>query len=148
MKINLGLRSLQKGIPLHETSTPNQVQPKSFSDTMQQQQEQASRQQLQQMLEAIQNQSERLKATMTVRELFKYKMMVKKFLEETAGKGVGISSSRSWDRRGRSRRFMLLKEIDRHLLEMAESMLKTEQGRMELLEKVGEIKGLLVNVVY
>lgn len=148
MKINLGLRSVQKGFPLHEAPQQNQVQQKSFSDTMQQQQEQKSRQQLQSMMLEIAHQSDRLKSSMTVRELLKYKMMVKKFLEETARKGVAIHDSRSWDRRGRSRRFMLLKEIDRHLLEMAESLLDSEQGRMKLLDNVGEIKGLLVNYLY
>lgn len=148
MKINLGMRSLQKGLSIHETPQHNQVKQKSFSDTMQQQQEQTSRQQLQKLFEEIQHQSDLLKSNMTVRELLKYKAMVKKFLEETARKGIEIQHQRTWDRRGRSRRFMLLKEVDQHLIEMAEHLLESEEGRMKLLDKIGEIKGLLVNFEY
>lgn len=148
MKINTGFRALQKGFPLTESNTPTQVRSKSFSDTMQQQEERSTREQLQKMIEEIQKQADRLKHSMTVRELRLYKMMVKRFLEETVRKGVAMKNTRGWDRRGRSRRYRLVEEIDRHLLDMADELLESEQGRMELLNKVGEIKGLLINLQY
>jgi uncharacterized protein YaaR (DUF327 family) len=148
LKINPGFRSIQKGILKTEPNVSTPVRAKSFSDVMQQQEERASREQLQKMIEEINQQAERLKRSMTVRELRLYKMMVKRFLEETVRKGIAIKNTRGWDRRGRSRRYRLIEEIDRHLLDMADELLESEQGRMELLEKVGEIKGLLINLQY
>jgi uncharacterized protein YaaR (DUF327 family) len=46
------------------------------------------------------------------------------------------------------KRYKLLDEIDEKLIEMAEELLQTEQGRLELLSKIGEIRGLLINLFY
>ncbi len=85
---------------------------------------------------------------MTVRELRQYKLLVKQFLEETARRGVQLRETRGWDRRGRGKRYKLLEEIDRELLGLAEEMLDSEQGRIELLRKVGEIRGILINLSF
>ena len=73
---------------------------------------------------------------------------MKQFLEETVRQGIGIKDTTGWDRRGRGKRYKLLDEIDRHLVEMADDMLETEEGKIELLGKVGEIRGLLINLFY
>lgn len=85
---------------------------------------------------------------MTVRELRQYKLLVKQFLEETARRGVTLRDKRGWDRRGRSKRYKLLEELDRELLELADEMLETEQGRIDILQKIGEIRGMLIHFLY
>ncbi|MNN58883.1 hypothetical protein D3C81_1739550 [compost metagenome] len=85
---------------------------------------------------------------MTVRELRQYKLLIKQFLEETARRGVGLKDTRGWDRRGRTKRYKLLEEIDGHLLAMADELLDTEQGKIDILQRVGEIKGLLINLTF
>src|SRR5690625_1476272 len=147
MRINLSSGSVRQGMSQQDALQRNQIQHKSFSATMEQQ-GQRSKQQLQTMIEVIQDQSNRLSTTMTVRELIKYKAMVRSFLEETARKGVAVQNSRAVDRRGRSRQYTILKEVDRQLLTMVESLLDSEQGKIKLLDKVGEIKGLLINFFY
>jgi len=121
---------------------------KSFSDMMSQQEERATQEQLYRMLERIDMQAQRLAKSMTVRELRQYKRMVKQFLEETARRGIRLKETKGWDRRGRSKRYKLLEEIDRHLLQMADDLLASEQGRIEILAKIGEIKGLLINYFF
>ncbi len=93
-------------------------------------------------------QGDRLARSMTVRELKAYRMMVKRFLEDTVRRGVGIKESRGWDRRGRGKRYKLLDEVDAALLAMADELLETEQGKIELLQKIGEIRGMLINLVF
>lgn len=103
---------------------------------------------MQQKLQDIHNQGERLTRNMTVRELMLYRNMVKRFLEETVRQGVGIKDVRGFDRRGRIKRYKLLDEIDDMLVSMAEELLSSEEGRIELLGKLGEIRGLLINFLY
>lgn len=148
MKINPGWRPFGKQIQLTDSPAAHPASPKSFSDTLRQQDEKADREQLNRMLQQIQQQGERLAKSMTVRELRAYKLLVRQFLEKTVRRGVGIKETTGWDRRGRGKRYKLLDEIDRHLLEMADDMLETEEGKIELLAKVGEIRGLLINLVY
>lgn len=148
MKINPGFRPFGKELRLGDNPNQQQVQTKTFSDMMQHHGERASNEQLNQMLEQIQQQADRLSRSMTVRELRQYKLLVKRFLEETARRGVGLKETKGWDRRGRGKRYKLLDEIDEKLLALADDMLITEQGRIELLNNIGEIRGMLINLFF
>lgn len=148
MKINPGWRPFGKEIVRSDPSSAQQLQQKSFSDMMQHQDERASQEQLQKILQQIDQQSQRLSKSMTVRELRQYKLLVKQFLEETARRGVQLRDTRGWDRRGRAKRYKLLEEIDTELLGMADDMLESEQGRIDLLHKIGEIRGMLINLAF
>ncbi|CAH0121967.1 MULTISPECIES: YaaR family protein [unclassified Paenibacillus] len=147
MKINPGWRPLGQGIVKTDASA-KPVQHKSFADMMQQQDQDASQEQLHQKLKEIQMQGERLAKSMTVRELRVYRQLVKRFLEDTVRRGVGIKDTRGWDRRGRGKRYKLLEEIDSALLSMADELLESEQGKIELLQRMGEIRGMLINLCF
>lgn len=147
MKINPGYRPLQSSLSLNETNT-KLVQPKSFSDVMQQNGEQASKEELNRRFKEIQMQGDRLARSMTVRELKAYKSLVKRFLEDTVRRGVSMKDTKGWDRRGRSKRYKLIDEVDEALLKMADELLETEQGKIELLQGVGEIRGMLINLAF
>ncbi|WP_438448927.1 YaaR family protein [Gorillibacterium sp. sgz5001074] len=148
MKINPGWRPLGQEIRRTESAPSPAVEGKSFSDNLRQQDERAGQEQLNKLLEQIHLQGERLSKSMTVRELRQYKLLIKQFLEETARRGVGLKDTRGWDRRGRTKRYKVLDEIDEHLLAMADELLETEQGKIEILYRVGEIKGMLINLSF
>ncbi|MFF2890639.1 YaaR family protein [Paenibacillus sp. NPDC057967] len=124
------------------------VQPSNFADVMVQQDAQRTQEQLNQKLQDIHRQGDRLAKNMTVRELMLYRQMVKLFLEDTIRRGVGLKEVRGFDRRGRVKRYKLLDEIDATLVTMAEDLLDSEEGRIELLNKIGEIRGILINLMF
>lgn len=147
MKIDQGFR------PLGQNRTNNdalnkQVQSRSFADTMVQQDADRTQEQLQQKLQDIHKQGERLARIMTVRELKLYRQMIKQFLEDTIRRGVVLKEVKGFDRRGRIKRYKLLDEIDATLISMAEDLLDSEQGRIDLLNRIGEIRGLLINLLF
>jgi len=147
MKINPGYRPVgQERLRGEPGSKP--LQAKSFSDMLGSQEEQRTREELQQKLQDIHRQGDRLARSMTVRELMLYRQMVKKFLEDTARRGVGLKETRGWDRRGRTKRYKLLEEIDESLVSLADELLETEEGRIDLLQRVGEIRGMLINLLF
>ncbi|WP_281883828.1 YaaR family protein [Paenibacillus sp. YYML68] len=148
MKINPGWRPVGGEWIRNENASSQQLQQKSFQDMMHHQDEKATREQLERMLSQIDMQGQRLAKSMTVRELRQYKLLVKQFLEETVRRGVQLRDTRGWDRRGRSKRYKLLEEIDQGLLVLADEMLATEQGRIELLHRIGEIRGMLINLFF
>jgi uncharacterized protein YaaR (DUF327 family) len=147
LKINPGYRPLKSELSTTE-GLNKPVQQKTFSDVFQQQGEQKTRDELNRQMREIQLQGDRLSKSMTVRELTIYRTMIKRFLEETARRGVVLKETRGWDRRGRGKRYKLLEEIDAALLTMADDLLNSEQGRIDLLGKVGEIRGLLINLAF
>ncbi|TYP67973.1 YaaR family protein [Paenibacillus methanolicus] len=147
MKINPGMRPL--GAERARTDTGSKpLQPKAFSDIMQHQDEQRSMEQLQQKLQDIHSQGERLARSMTVRELTVFRNMVKQFLEDTVRRGVGLKETKGFDRRGRTKRYKILDEVDGVLVTMGDELLTTEEGRIDLLHKIGDIRGLLINLFF
>ncbi|KGE19969.1 YaaR family protein [Paenibacillus wynnii] len=147
MKINPGYRPLKSDLTNVEGAN-RPVQQKNFSDVFQQQGEQATRDELTRQIKDIQVQGDRLSKSMTIRELTIYRTMIKRFLEETARRGVVLKETRGWDRRGRGKRYKLLDEIDEALLSLADDLLESEEGRIDLLGRVGEIRGMLINLSF
>ncbi|MBO9597200.1 MAG: YaaR family protein [Cohnella sp.] len=142
-----GYPLINKAVPRGELSSrPQQMQ--SFGDLLHHQDEQRTQEELQRKLEDIRLQGDRLARSMTVRELVLYRQMVKSFLEDTVKRGIGLKDTRGWDRRGRSKRYKLLEEVDAMLVAMGEELLATEEGRLDLLNKVGEIRGILINLAF
>ncbi|WP_138756070.1 YaaR family protein [Paenibacillus sinopodophylli] len=147
MKIDQGFRPLGQNRASNDASM-KQVQPRSFADVMVQQDADRTQEQLQMKLQDIHKQGERLSRIMTVRELKLYRQMIKQFLEDTVRRGVVLKEVKGFDRRGRIKRYKLLDEIDATLVAMAEDLLDSEQGRIDLLSKIGEIRGLLINLLF
>lgn len=148
MKIESNINMFGSNVARTESSSHQLVQSKSFSEMMNQKDQQANQDQLRRMLEQIDLQGQRLAKSMTVRELRAYKQLVKRFLEDTVRRGIGLKETKGWDRRGRTKRYKLLEEVDELLISMAEDMLQDEQGRIDLLSKVGEIRGMLLNAYF
>lgn len=139
--------------PLGQNRTTNenvnkQVQSNQFSEMLNQKNRQHSVVELQQKIRSIQEQGDRLARNMTVRELKIYRQMIKQFLEDTLRQGIGLKEVRGFDRRGRIKRYKLLEEVDEKLVLIAEELLETEEGRIQLLSTLGEIRGLLINFVF
>lgn len=147
MKIDQGFRPLGQNRASNDASA-KQVHPRSFADVMVQQDADRTQEQLQQKLQDIHRQGDRLAKVMTVRELKLYRQMIKQFLEDTVRRGVVLKEVKGFDRRGRIKRYKLLDEIDATLVLMAEDLLDSEQGRIDLLNKIGEIRGLLINLLF
>ncbi|MHA0857590.1 YaaR family protein [Paenibacillus sp. CMAA1364] len=145
MKINPGLRPFKSEVSPNEGNTKI-VQQKSFSDVIQQQGQQASQEELSRRFKEIQMQGDRLARSMTIRELKAYRMMVKRFLEDTVRNGVTMKETIGWDRRGRGKRYKLIDELDSALLAMADELLESEEGKINLLHQMGEIRGMLINL--
>lgn len=148
MKINPGYRSIPKELSRTDTPAHSPLTSKPFSDMMQQQEHKSSHDQLRRMLEQIDMQGQRLAKSMTVRELRAYRQMVKKFLDDTVRRGITMKDTKGWDRRGRGKRYKIIDEIDRSLVELGDHMLENEQGRLEVLGRIGEIRGLLINLIF
>jgi uncharacterized protein YaaR (DUF327 family) len=148
VKINPGWQPIGKNLKLNENAAPAQTAQRNFSDFMHQQDEKVTQEQLTKMMQQISQQGDRLSKSMTVRELRQYKLLIKQFLEETVRRGVHMRETRGWDRRGRSKRYKLLEEIDKELLNLADEMLEFEQGRIDILHKIGEIRGMLIHFLF
>jgi len=102
--------------------------------------------QLTRLLGDISSAGDRVARSRNLRELARFKMLVKRFLQEAVNYGLEMKQSHTWNRFGEGRRLKIVETIDERLVELAEDLLNEEKATIDLLDKIGEIKGLLVNL--
>ncbi|MDH8678947.1 YaaR family protein [Fusibacter bizertensis] len=105
------------------------------------------KQELQKALDEIDKKGQDLVENRTVENLYAYKDLIKGFIEETVLKGLEIKERRGFSRSGRTKVMRTVAEVDAKLLELTNLILKREHKEINVLKKVGEIQGLLVNIM-
>ncbi|PLT32628.1 YaaR family protein [Bacillus sp. V5-8f] len=98
------------------------------------------------LLGDIHGAGERLSKSRTFKDLAKYKTLVKRFVREAVDFGMDLKQSQSWNAYGQSRPLKIVETIDEKLVELTEEILDNEKSSIDILGKIGEIKGLLINL--
>ena len=143
MKIN---QELRMGMDARPKPLVNQNQQNRFGDVLVKQGTKMQTEQLTRLLGDISSAGDRVARSKNLRELARFKMLVKRFLQETVEYGMELKQSHSWNRFGEGRRLKIINTIDERLIELAQDILDEEKDTIDLLDKIGEIKGLLINL--
>ncbi|WP_180960440.1 YaaR family protein [Neobacillus cucumis] len=99
------------------------------------------------LLEGITKQGERLVRSRSLNDLHEYKRLIKSFLQEVVKHGLSLEETASFSHSSsRERKLKVIKEIDKKLLDLSEEMIKQEDPNIRLLDNIGEIKGLLIDL--
>jgi len=138
MRLLLEKRELQ-GMKGSQTSA-------SFKASMETQSGKMRLEQLTVMLSDIEVFGKKLTKSRNLKDLARFKGLVKRFVKETVDNGLNIETSRSFDIYGNTRTLALVKALDEKLIELTEDMMDQEKPSIDLLERIGEIKGLLINL--
>ncbi|MGE7596311.1 YaaR family protein [Peribacillus frigoritolerans] len=117
-----------------------------FQQMVQTQDQKMQIQTLNRLIGDIEGAGQRLVRSRTFRELAKYKALVKRFVKEAVEYGLELKQSTSWNEYGQSRPLKTVETIDAKLVELSEEILNKEKSSIEILEMIGEIKGLLINL--
>ncbi|MBT2648826.1 YaaR family protein [Peribacillus simplex] len=117
-----------------------------FQQMVQTQDQKMQIQTLNRLIGDIEGAGQRLVRSRTFRELAKYKALVKRFVKEAVEYGLELKQSTSWNEYGQSRPLKTVETIDVRLVELSEEILNKEKSSLEILEMIGEIKGLLINL--
>lgn len=103
-------------------------------------------QKLEGMMKEIDEQGKKIEKHMDVRDMRKYRELVKGFLNEVINRSHEFSRENFLDRRGRHRVYGIVKLVDKNLDDLAQELVKDEKDHLAVLNKVGEIRGLLLDV--
>lgn len=98
------------------------------------------------LMTEITEQGEKLSEHMDIRDMKKYRELVKDFLNEVVNRSHKFSRENFLDRRGRHRVYGIVKLVDKNLDELASELVKDEKDHLAILNKVGEIRGLLLDI--
>lgn len=102
---------------------------------------------LQVMMEEITMQGKKLGKHMDVRDMKHYRKLIKEFMNEIVNRSHKFSRENFLDRRGRHRVYGMIKRVDEVLDELAGELIKDEKDAISILDKVDEIRGLLLDII-
>ncbi|QRG67310.1 YaaR family protein [Brevibacillus choshinensis] len=138
----IGKLSREVTKPKQEVATDKVI----FTELMNKGREQMDTERLHKKIQEIEEQGKILAESRTVGDLRKYKSLVKSFMEDAVKHGLALEERQGFNRRGRSRIYKIVKEVDKQLLDLTDGMLKKQEPGLRILERIGEIKGLLINI--
>lgn len=119
----------------------------SFKFTLASQIEEKDLQQrLNSLMEDITAQGEKITEHMDIKDMKRYRELVKDFMNEVVNRSHKFSRENFLDRRGRHRVYGIVKLVDKNLDELATELVKDEKDHLAILGKVGEIRGLLLDI--
>lgn len=102
--------------------------------------------QLKVMVEEITQQGSRISKHMDIRDMKKYRSLIKSFLNEVLSRSHEFSRENFLDRRGRHRVYGIIRKIDDTLDALAAELVKDEKDHIKILSTIGEIRGLLLDI--
>ena len=98
------------------------------------------------LLEEIVMQGDKIVKRMDVRDMKRYRTLIKEFMNEIVNRSHKFSRENFLDRRGRHRVYGIIRLVDEKLDELAQELVSEECDKISILAKVDEIRGLLLDI--
>ena len=98
------------------------------------------------MMAEITRQGDKLAKHRDIKDMKRYRALIKDFLNEVVNRSHAFSRENFLDRKGRHRVYGIIRLIDENLDQLAQELVKDEQDNLEILNKIGEIRGLLLDI--
>ena len=103
-------------------------------------------QKLRTMMEDINEQGEKIARHMDIKDMRRYRELVKGFLNEVVSRSHECSRENFLDRRGRHRVYGIVKLVDKNLDDLAGELVKDEKDHIAIVSRIDDIRGLLLDV--
>ena len=98
------------------------------------------------MMQEITRQGDRISKKMDVRDMKKYRALIKEFMNEGVSRSHKFSRENFLDRKGRHRVYGIIRQVDDTLDELARELVKDEKDHIAVLNKIDEIRGLILDI--
>ncbi len=130
-------------VPRQERKESGAVSP-VFSQVLQEKEE--GRFDLEAALEKIDEYARKLKESPVLENLLRYKKQVRAILRLLLKESYAVKEQRFYDPQGRRRQFFLVESINEKLAELTEIFLAEQVDGLELVNRLDEIRGLLLDL--
>ena len=98
------------------------------------------------MMQEITQQGDRISKKMDVRDMKKYRALIKDFMNEIVNRSHKFSRENFLDKKGRHRVYGIMRQVDDTLDELARELVKDEKDHIAILSRIDEIRGLLLDI--
>ena len=98
------------------------------------------------MMQDIVQQGERISKKNDIRDMQRYRILIKDFMNEVVTRSHVFSRENFLDRKGRHRVYGIIRQVDNERDELAQELVKDEKDNIAILAKIGQIQGLLLDI--
>jgi uncharacterized protein YaaR (DUF327 family) len=98
------------------------------------------------MMQDIIQQGEKISKRNDIRDMQRYRILIKDFMNEVVSRSHVFSRENFLDRKGRHRVYGIIRQVDKELDELAQELVKDETNNIDILAKIGQIQGLLLDI--
>ncbi|HEY5585904.1 MAG TPA: YaaR family protein [Ruminiclostridium sp.] len=98
------------------------------------------------LADKIQSQGKKLEKKADIRDLKIYKQLISEFLDQAVTHAHSFTKKSFLDRRGRHRVYAIIKKVNEGLIELTNEVLKAEQDNINILKKLDDIRGLILDL--
>jgi hypothetical protein len=98
------------------------------------------------LMEEIVMQGDSIVKRTDIRDMKKYRTLIKEFMNEIVNRSHKFSRENFLDRRGRHRVYGIIRLVDEKLDELAKELVSEEKDTIHILSMVDEIRGLLLDI--
>ncbi len=102
---------------------------------------------LESFLGKLDAQAELIIRSRRLEEVARYRDLVSQFVSVVVNRSFRAEEHTAFDRRGRHRLFVLVRQIDDELEKLARLVFERQAGSVEILAKLGEVRGLVVDLL-
>lgn len=117
-----------------------------FMDTLKETDSDHRRQACDDILRQIDSLSEDLKKAPTPSGIKKYRRLVASFLKEAMSQTYELNEETHWDRSGNRKSFLTVRKINNALEELTNEVMDREKKQIDLVAKLDEIRGMLLDL--
>lgn len=141
----LRIDGMQQSDNISRSSSPSSRGEVDFSQAFDQAQH-LQKKELQDFLKRFDDKVKTLSQSFSIADLADFKEMVRSFLRSTFGQSRRLTEESFWDFRGRPKVLARIQQIDHSLEELGKQVLETHSKPLDLLHKMDEIRGLIVDL--
>lgn len=98
------------------------------------------------MMEEITRQGDKIGKHTDIKDMKKYRTLIKTFFNEIITRSHEFSRENFLDRRGRHRVYGIIRMVDETLDSLAKELVKDEKDHIAILNRIDEIRGLLLDI--
>ena len=138
---------LQKTIGESAPKTERAPKHEEFSFALSRLSEEGLKQRLEKLIDDISVQGDKINRHMDLHDLRKYRSLISDFVNEVVTHSHDFTRENFLDRRGRHRVYGIVRVINKELDELAQELLKDEKNTLAILDKTGQIQGLILDIV-
>ena len=144
--MDIKVNQVQQAIPVEQTQQAQETDGTFKFTLVSRIEEQDLQNALTGMMEEIARQGDKLAKHRDIKDMKRYRALIKDFLNEVVNRSHAFSRENFLDRKGRHRVYGIIRLIDENLDQLAQELVKDEKDNLAILSKIGEIRGLLLDI--